>query len=118
LIKVKQDRRQPAGVTVALFFDAEWFDARLGERGLSRRVMAAAAGMAEAELTLAFKDQRELSAREVAAFAELLGVGAAEVAARAGISTPVPGQDVSARIAALEQRVAALEAQVARLTGG
>ena len=26
---------------MALFFDAEWFDARLGERGLSRAVMAA-----------------------------------------------------------------------------
>lgn len=100
---------------MALFFDAQWFDARLGERGLSRQVMAAAAGMAEAELALVFKDQRELSAGEVAAFAELLGVAAGEVAARAGISTPVPGQDPVARIGALEQRVAALEAEVARL---
>jgi len=100
---------------VALFFDAEWFDARLGERGLSRQVMAAAAGMAEAELALAFKDQRELSAGEVAAFAELLGAPAGEVAARAGISTPVPGQDPTARIGALERRVAALEAEVASL---
>jgi transcriptional regulator with XRE-family HTH domain len=102
---------------MALFFDAEWFDARLGERGLSRRVMAAAAGMDEAELALAFKDQRELSAPEVAAFAELLGVSAQEVAARAGVSTPVPGQDAAARIGALEQRVAALEAELARLRG-
>jgi uncharacterized protein YceH (UPF0502 family) len=102
---------------MALFFDAEWFEARLGERGLSRRVMAAAAGMAEADLALAFKDQRELSAREVAAFAELLGVEAAEVAARAGVSTPVPGQ-ADARLAALERRVAELEAEVVRLRGG
>ena len=100
---------------MALFFDAEWFDARLGERGLSRPVMAAAAGMADADLALVFKDQRELSAREVVAFAELLGVAAGEVAARAGISTPVPGQDAAARIGALERRVAALEAEVARL---
>jgi uncharacterized protein YceH (UPF0502 family) len=118
LIKVKQDRRQPAGEAVALFFDAEWFDARLGERGLSRQVMATAAGMAEGELALVFKDQRELSAREVASFAELLGVAAGEVASRAGISTPVPGQDAAARISALERRVAALEAEVARLRGG
>lgn len=103
---------------MALFFDTEWFDARLGERGLSRQVMAAAAGMAEHDLTLVFKDQRELSAREVAAFAELLGVSAGEVASRAGISTPVPGQDAAARIGALERRVAALEAEVARLRGG
>lgn len=100
---------------MALFFDAEWFDARLGERGLSRDVLAAAAGLSAAELALAFKDQREISASEVAVFAELLGVAAAEVARRAGVSTPAPGQDSAARIAALERRVAALEAEVERL---
>ena len=105
---------------MALFFDAEWFDARLGERGLSREVMAAAAGLSPTDLTLVFKDQKEISAREVAVFAELLGVPAAEVASRAGISTPDPGRATSAadgRIAALERRVAALEAEVARLRG-
>lgn len=100
---------------MALFFDAEWFDARLGERGLSRTVLAAAASMSEADLALVFKDQRELSAQEVAHFAELLGVDAGEVADRAGISTPTPGRDPEARIAALERRVAALEAELARL---
>jgi len=103
---------------MALFFDAEWFDARLAERGLSRGVMAAAAGMSAEELALVFKDQRELSAGEVAAFAELLGVGADEVVSRAGVSTPTPGQAGSdARFAALERRVAALEAELARLKG-
>ena len=67
---------------MALFFDADWFDARLGERGLSRAVMAAAAAMRPEDLALAFKDQREISAGEVAVFAELLGVEPAEVAAR------------------------------------
>ena len=43
--------------------------------------------MSEAELALAFKDQRELSAREVGALAELLGASPAEVAERAGVST-------------------------------
>lgn len=100
---------------MALFFDADWFDARLEERGLSRQVMAAAAAMSDADLALVFKDQRELSAGEVAAFAELLGVEAIEVAARAGVSTPVPVRDPAARIAALERRVAALEAELARL---
>src|SRR5215469_6233245 len=100
---------------MALFFDAEWFDARLGERGLSRAVMAAAAGLSAEDLALAFKDQREISAREVAVFAELLGVTPAEVARHAGISTPTPGEDPAVRIAALEQRVAALEAEVERL---
>ena len=102
---------------MALFFDAAWFDRKLSERGLSRDVMAAVAGLSEAELGLVFKDQRELSAGHVAAFAELLGVPAAEVANRAGISTPTPGQDAAARIAALERRVAVLEAEIARMRG-
>jgi len=103
---------------MALFFDADWFDGRLAERGLSRDVLATAAAMSGEDLALVFKDQRELSAGEVAVFAELLGAQAAEVAAHAGISTPVPGQDTAARIAALERRVAALEAEVARLRAG
>lgn len=103
---------------MALFFDQFWFDARLAERGLTRGVLAAAAGMSEAEIALAWKDQRELSAAEVAAFAELLGVTGAEIAHRAGLSTPVPGADPLSRLAALERRVTALEAEVARLKRG
>ena len=61
-------------------------DAKLAERGLSRRVMAAAAGMSEADLALVFKDQRELSAEEVAVFAELLGEPAAEIARQAALA--------------------------------
>jgi transcriptional regulator with XRE-family HTH domain len=102
---------------MALFFDAEWFDARLGERGLTRSVLAAATGLSEAELALVFKDQREVSARQVAQMAELLGEPAAEVASRAGVSTPAPGQGVDQRIAVLERRLAALEAEVAALKG-
>lgn len=101
---------------MALFFDREWFEAKLAERGLSRRVMAAAAGMTEADLALAFKDQREISAEEVGIFADLLGEPPAEVASRAGVSTPVPGQnDLAGRMAALEKKVAVLEAELARL---
>lgn len=102
---------------MALFFNAEWFDAQLAERGLTRRVLAAAAGMSEADLALAYKDQRELSAEEVGIFAELLGVPAEEVARQAGVSTPVPGAGPEQRIAALERRLATLEAEVARLSG-
>ncbi|MET3663711.1 helix-turn-helix domain-containing protein [Caulobacter sp. 1776] len=98
---------------MALFFDAAWYDDRLAERGLTRAVLAAAAGLTAADLALAFKDQRELSMREVAAFAELLGVSPAEAAARAGMRPPPPSD--SQRIAALEARVAVLEAELARL---
>ncbi len=100
---------------MALFFDTDWFDAQLAEQGLSRRIMAAAAGMSEADLTLVFKDQRELSPAVVAAFAELLRVSPAQIARQAGVPTPVPGAGLEARIAALERRVAALEAELARL---
>ncbi len=103
---------------MALFFDVQWFAERLAERGLSREAMGAAAGLSAADLALVFKDQREISAAEVAVFAELLGVTHTELANRAGISTRIPGQTAGAevRIAALERRVAALEAEVARLS--
>ena len=100
---------------MALFFDTAWFESQLAQRSISRAVMAAAAGMSEADLTLVFKDQRELSAREVGVFAELLGVGPAEIALHAGVSTPVPGEEPEARLSALERRVSALEAELAQL---
>lgn len=105
---------------MALFFDAPWFDAKLEERGLSRAVLAAVAGLSEADLGLVFKDQQELSAGQVSAFAELLGVTPADIAHRAGISTPTPRAETltDPRMAALEQRVAVLEAEIARLKAG
>jgi uncharacterized protein YceH (UPF0502 family) len=119
LDRVKQDPRQTPADNMALFFDVQWFDARLSERGLSREAMAAVAGLSAADLALVIKDQREISAREVAVFAELLGVEAVEVASRAGVSTPAPAREdgADARIAALERRVAVLEAEVAALKG-
>jgi hypothetical protein len=97
---------------MALFFDASWYDAQLAERGLTRTVLATVAGLSEADLALVFKDQRELKASEVAAFAELLGVTPAEAANRAGVSTPIPGTDPLSRLADLERRVATLEARL------
>jgi len=119
---VKQDRRQSGSGegerAMALFFDADWFDARLGDRGISREVLAAGAGISTTDLALVFKDQRELSTGEVAVFAELLGVEPREVAAHAGVSTPVPNRDspTDVRFAVLEARLAVLEAEVARLS--
>jgi hypothetical protein len=57
---------------MALFFDTEWFDARLAERGLTRGVLAAAAGLSAADLAPSSSRTRS----------------AAEVALRAGVSPP------------------------------
>lgn len=104
---------------MALFFDASWFDAKLRERDLSRSVLAKVAGLTDADLALVFKDQQELSAGQVSAFAELLGVPAAEIANRAGVSTPTPkAASPDQRIAALERRVARLEIEIERLKAG
>ncbi len=98
---------------MALFFDGDWFDQRLADRGLGRQALAAAARLSEADLALVFKDQRELSAADVAAFAELLGESAAEVALRAGVSTPTPREDpLQRRLAVIEARLAAIEARL------
>ncbi len=100
---------------MALFFDAAWFDARLAERGLDRTALAAVGRMSDADLALVFKDQRELSAAEVTAFAELLGVAPPEIARQAGISTPAPRDDpMEQRLARIELRLAQLEARLAR----
>jgi hypothetical protein len=100
---------------VALFFDTAWFEARLAERGLGRAALAAGAGMSEDDLTLVFKDQRELSAAEVTAFAELLGATPADVADHAGVSTPGPkAAGLDERLTRIEARLAALEAALAK----
>jgi transcriptional regulator with XRE-family HTH domain len=102
---------------MALFFDVAWFEARLDERGLERAALAAGAGMSEAELGLVFKDQREVSAAEVTALAELLGASPAEIAEHAGVSTPAPGaggDTTESRLALIEARLAAIEATLAR----
>ena len=96
---------------MALFFDPDWFDARLAQRGLTRQTLAAACGLSEADMALVFKDQRELTAAEVAVLAEMLAASPAEIAEHAGVATPGRVADpVEARLRALEARVAALEA--------
>lgn len=75
---------------MALFFDTNWFDAALVRANLARGDLARALGLSETEIAELWKDQRELSARDVATMASLLGVPAEEIASRAGVSTPVP----------------------------
>lgn len=101
---------------MALFFDVAWFEARLAERGLSRAALGAAAGVGAQAVDLVFKDQRELSAAEVAAFAEMLGVSPREPADRAGVSTPTPAAADEGRLARIEARLERIEALLERLT--
>ncbi|HEY2070287.1 MAG TPA: helix-turn-helix transcriptional regulator [Rhizomicrobium sp.] len=104
---------------MALFFDAEWFEARLAAAGLTRAVMAQALGLSEQQIAEVWKDQREISAREVSTMAALLGVSPEDVAKHAGISTPVPKpaselDDIRARLDRIEQTLAELKASAKR----
>lgn len=100
---------------MALFFDSQWFDARLKALGLVRADMARALGLDEEQLAEVFKDQRELSAASVRLIAALLGVDAKEIASRAGVSTPTPREDDGPCDGTIEQRLARLEAEVAEI---
>ncbi|HUJ02656.1 MAG TPA: hypothetical protein VLW75_03390 [Rhizomicrobium sp.] len=107
---------------MALFFDADWFDARLAAAHLARADVARALGISDIEIAEIWKDQRELSAHDVAILAALLAQPAKEIAARAGISTPVPKAesaislaDLAARLERVETTLAELKALVERL---
>jgi transcriptional regulator with XRE-family HTH domain len=97
---------------MALFFDASWFDQRLATAGLTRDIVATALGLTAEQIAEVWKDQRELSARDVLTLSRFLGLPPTEIADRAGISTPVPRetQDMEARLKAIEERLARVEA--------
>jgi transcriptional regulator with XRE-family HTH domain len=106
---------------MALFFDSAWFDGRLAARALTRADLARALALTDAEIAELWKDQRELSAREVAAIAALLGASGEEVAAHAGISTPVPElapagtEELGRAVASLAERLARVERMLAEV---
>jgi len=95
---------------MALFFDSEWFDGRLTALGLTRDAVAAALGFTADEVAEVWKDQRELSAQHVRLLAALLAVPAKEIASRAGVSTPLPREDIETRLARVEAELAAIKA--------
>ncbi|MGK2741095.1 helix-turn-helix domain-containing protein [Tepidicaulis sp. LMO-SS28] len=108
---------------MALFFDQDWFDAQLKTRGLSRDDAARALGLSPSEIAEIWKDQRELMARDVLALARLLGASPADVADRAGVSTPVPDEEEAdassaamlAKLDELAERVGRVERAVVEL---
>ena len=102
---------------MALFFDQAWFDAQLNAVGASRDDVAKLLKLSSEQVGELWKDQRELRAADVAALARLLQVGAAEVAKRAGISTPAPeeGGDVQQRLSEMNERLTRIERMIVEL---
>lgn len=97
---------------MALFFDAQWFDARLSARGLSRADAAKALRLDAEQIADLWKDQRELNVADVRTLAALIGAPSQEVATRAGVSTPVPVEappDTAAALAELGERLSRIE---------
>ena len=97
---------------MSLFFDADWFDARLAERWLDRNAMAACAGIDTNELERLFTNERAPSAQELQAFATLLSTDLVEVTLRAGVATraATPSETSSTRIEDIEARLDAVDA--------
>ena len=105
---------------MALFFDAAWFDAKLQVRGATRQELAGHLRLSVAELGDVWKDQRELKSHEVLAMAQFLEVTPAEIADRAGVSTPVPQapadeSTTAARLEELNGRLIKLERMMVEL---
>jgi transcriptional regulator with XRE-family HTH domain len=100
---------------MALFFDSEWFDARLAANRLKRSDLAAALGLSENEIGEVWKDQREIAAAQVRVMAALLGVTPQEIARYAGVSTPVPRDDADERLARIEAQLREIKALLTEL---
>jgi transcriptional regulator with XRE-family HTH domain len=98
---------------MALFFDSTWFDEKLAAAGLQRSHVAAALGLSVEQVGELWKDQRELSAADVRTLAALLRAPAAEIAARAGVSTPVPSEQPADALARVHERLDRLERALA-----
>jgi transcriptional regulator with XRE-family HTH domain len=102
---------------MALFFDQAWFDAKLKERGVTREGVARLLNLSSEQIAEMWKDQRELRAAEVLALARLLNVPAAEIAERAGVSTPAPDEatDIRQRLDEMSERPTRIERMIVEL---
>jgi hypothetical protein len=95
---------------MSLFFDADWFDAKLGERGLDRTALAVAAGLDRTELHRIFTNERAPSAEELTSFATVLGADLVEVTLRSGVATRAdPAAGAEDRIESIEARLDAID---------
>jgi hypothetical protein len=95
---------------MSLFFDAEWFDARLAARGLDRAALAEGAGLERAELHRIYANERAATVDELKAFARVLDADLVEVTLRSGVSERAdPEADTSSRIESIEARLKAID---------
>jgi len=105
---------------MSLFFDADWFDARLAAKALDRNALAASAGLERAELHRLFINERAATADEMAAFAALLEVDQVEIALRCGVANrdARASGDSGARIDGIEARLDEIETWLNALEAG
>jgi len=96
---------------MSLFFDADWFDARLAERGLDRTALAVAAGLERTELHGLFTNERAPTAEELNTFATVLSADLVEVTLRSGVATrdADPAAGTGDRIESIEARLDAID---------
>lgn len=108
---------------MALFFDQDWFNAKLAALALARDDVAAALRVTRDEVDEIWKDQREVTSGDVVMLARLLKVPADEIATRAGVSTPTPratpangdASVVLSKLEEMDQRLARMERAIAEL---
>ena len=111
---------------MALFFNQDWFAARMKARHLTPQVVARALGLSAAQWRAVTCDQRELRPREIVRLAQLLEAAPQKIVTEAGIGTPAVRRPPAARrsesdkrqsprAAPWEERLAALEARVRAL---
>jgi len=100
---------------MALFFNTDWFDARLAALSLRRTDVADALGLTTEQVGEMWKDQRELSAADVRALSKLLQVSTDEIATHAGVSTPTPGDEPDEAIARVNERLDRIERTLAEI---
>jgi transcriptional regulator with XRE-family HTH domain len=102
---------------MALFFDQAWFDARLKELGATRDDVAQLLKLSQEQVAELWKDQRELRGAEVQTLAAYLKAAVAEVASRAGVSTPLPAEPkaVEQRLDEMNERLTRIERMIVEL---
>ncbi len=101
---------------MSLFFDADWFDAKLAERGLDRAALAIAAGIERADLHGVFTNERVASAAELETFARVLHADLLEVTLKSGVTVrepPPADAEPSDRIESIEARLDAIDSWLA-----